>query len=104
LTAVHAYLSTACTHAKIAATEKAQKRLHGACRFFCKYCPAPCVCGCHEGADGPYPGFDADTEDRLRQELRDRITAAGIQPGPRQAELLVDIVTSVVAGIAKEEA
>jgi len=90
---VHAYLSTACQHA-----------LHDACRYFCKYCPAPCSCGCHEGSDGPYPGYDAATEDRLRQALRDAITAAGIEPGPRQAELLVDIVTSVLAGIAKGKA
>lgn len=86
----HAYLSTACQHV-----------LHGACRFFCKYCPAPCECDCHDGTDGPYPGYDADSEDWLRQELRDRIMAAGIGSGPRRAELLVDIVTSVVAGIAK---
>lgn len=100
----HAYLSTACLHEQAATTETEQKRFRSSCRFFCKFCPAPCQCPCHEGSTEPYPGYDADTEARLRIDLREAIRAAGIEPVPRRVETLVDIVTAVLHEIAKDKA
>lgn len=91
-TVVHAYTSTACLHA-----------LHGSCRFFCKFCPAPCECPCHDGSTEPYPGYSAAQEDWLRAELNAAIIDAGIEPGPRRAELLVDIVTAVLHRMAAND-
>jgi hypothetical protein len=90
---VHAYVATACQH-----------DLHASCRFFCKFCPAQCSCDCHAGTTEPYPGYDAGTEARLRVALRDAIRAADIEPIPRRVETLVDIVTTVLHEIAKDEA
>jgi len=33
----HDYLSTSCHHGK-----------HDHCRLHCKWCPAPCLCACHQ--------------------------------------------------------
>ncbi len=89
----HEYTATACLHGRC-----------DDCRFFCKWCPAPCGCVCHEGTEQPYPGYSASVERQLRQDLREEIAARGISPGPRQAELLVDIVTTIVASLEKEAA
>jgi hypothetical protein len=88
----HEYTATACLHDR-----------HDDCRFFCKWCPAPCLCACHGDNEQPYPGYSASVERQLRQDLRQEIARRDITPGPRQAELLVDIVTAVLVNIEKHE-
>lgn len=104
---MHDYLSTACLHEQMTRGTRLsedEQWYRDQCRYHCKFCPARCGCPCHDGTAEPFPGYDAQAEDRLRRELRTALADAGIAPGARSAELLVDIVTSVLHRIDAEEA